>query len=57
MTKNICEVFGPAGYIRTTYTYSPFGQVTDSCGVTQPIQWSSEVWDDEPGLVYYNWRY
>ncbi|MBR3858395.1 MAG: RHS repeat-associated core domain-containing protein, partial [Bacteroidaceae bacterium] len=57
LTKNICEIFGPAGYPRTTYTYSPFGQVTASGDVTQPIQWSSEVWDSEMGLVYYNWRY
>ncbi|MDO5463183.1 MAG: RHS repeat-associated core domain-containing protein, partial [bacterium] len=57
LTKNICEVFGPAGYIRTTYTYSPYGQVTTAGDVTQPIQWSSEVWDSEMGLVYYNWRY
>ncbi|MDO5465119.1 MAG: RHS repeat-associated core domain-containing protein [Akkermansia sp.] len=57
LAKNICEIFGPAGYPRTTYTYSPFGQVTASGDVTQPIQWSSEVWDSELGLVYYNWRY
>ena len=25
LTKNICEVFGPAGYIRTAYAYAPFG--------------------------------
>ena len=31
--------------------------MTASGDVTQPIQWSSEVWDDELGLVYYNWRY
>ena len=57
LTKNICEVFGPAGYIRTAYTYSPYGEVSESGDVTQPIQWSSEVWDSELGLVYYNWRY
>ena len=57
LTKNICEVFGPAGYIRTAYTYSPYGQVTASGDVTQPIQWSSEYSDEETGLTYYNWRY
>ena len=57
LTKNICEIFGPAGYPRTTYTYSPFGEVTASGDVAQSIQWSSEVWDSELGLVYYNWRY
>ena len=57
LTKNVCEVFGPAGNIRTAYTYSPYGQVTASGNVTQPIQWSSEFHDEELGLVYYNWRY
>lgn len=28
-----------------------------SGSLTQTIQWSSEVWDIELGLVYYNWRY
>ncbi|MBR5522554.1 MAG: lipid II-degrading bacteriocin, partial [Akkermansia sp.] len=57
LTKNICEVFGPAGYIRTAYTYSPYGSVTASGDVTQPIQWSSEYNDTELGLVYYNFRH
>lgn len=57
LTKNICEVFGPAGYIRTTYTYSPYGQVTASGDLTQPVQWSSEFYDAEPALVYYNYRH
>lgn len=54
---NICEVFGAAGYIRTNYTYSPFGEVTASGDVTQPLQWSSEFFDTELSLVYYNFRY
>ena len=57
LTKNVCEVFGATGYIRTAYTYSPFGSVTATGNVTQPIQWSSEFNDEELGLVYYNWRY
>ncbi|MDO5471272.1 MAG: RHS repeat-associated core domain-containing protein, partial [Akkermansia sp.] len=57
LTKNICELYGTTGYISTAYTYTPFGQVTASGSVTQPIQWSSEVWDSELGLAYYNWRY
>ena len=47
LTKNICEVFGPAGYIRTAYTYTPYGSASASGDVTQPIQWSSEVFDSE----------
>ena len=57
LTKNICEVFGPAGYIRTSYTYSPYGSVSASGDVTQPIQWSSEYYDTETALVYYNYRH
>ena len=57
LTKNVCEVFGSTGYIATTYTYTPYGSVTASGSVTQPIQWSSEVCENELGMVYYNWRY
>ena len=57
LTKNICELYGINGYIRTTYTYTPYGAVTISGDVTQPIQWSSEFHDDELALVYYNYRH
>ena len=57
LTKNICEVFGPAGYIRTAYAYAPFGAVSASGDVTQPFQWSSEYYDSELDLVYYNYRH
>ena len=32
------------------YTYTPFGEVTASGSVTQPIQWSSELHDAELGI-------
>ena len=57
ITKNVCEVFGPAGYIRTAYAYAPFGAVSASGDVTQPFQWSSEFYDSELDLVYYNYRH
>ena len=57
ITKNVCEVFGPAGYIRTSYSYAPFGAVSASGNVTQPFQWSSEHYDSETALVYYNFRH
>ena len=57
LTKNICEVFGSDGYIKTAYTYTSYGAVTASGNVTQPIQWSSEYNDSELGLVYYNYRH
>ena len=57
LTKNICELYGQEGFIRTIYTYSPYGQVTAEGDINQPIQWSSEMYDAELGLVYYNYRY
>ena len=57
LTKNICEVYGQHGYIRTAYTYTPYGQVTAEGDVEQAIQWSSEFNDTELGLVYYNYRH
>ena len=57
LTKNICEIYGQHGYIRTSYTYTPYGEVTATGDVTQPIQWSSEYNDAELALVYYNYRH
>ena len=57
LTKNICEIYGQHGYIRTAYTYSPYGEVSFSGDVAQPIQWSSEFYDSETGLAYYNYRH
>ena len=54
---NICELYGQHGYIRTAYTYTPYGQVTANGDVEQPIQWSSEFNDTELGLIYYNYRH
>ena len=42
LSKNICEVYGQHGYIRTAYTYTPYGQVTASGETEQAFQWSSE---------------
>ena len=57
LTKNICEIYDSSGYIRTIYTYSPYGAVTADGDVVQPLQWSSEFYDTVLGLVYYNYRY
>ncbi len=59
LTKNICEVFSNAGYINNTvtYSYTPYGTVTAEGTVQQAIQWSSEFYDEELGLVYYNYRH
>ena len=47
----------PAGQLDTDYVYSPYGAVRAAGNITQPIQWSSEMYDSELGLVYYNYRY
>lgn len=58
ITKNVWELFGPAGYIRTTYSYEPFGNVSmNESGVVQPFRFSSEFYDEELDLVYYNYRH
>ena len=56
LIKNIYEVYGQNGYIRSCYNYAPFGRITTEDGVEQPIQWSSECFDREVGLIYYNYR-
>ena len=38
-------------------SYTPYGTVTAEGDVTQPLQWSSEVYDPELALIYYNYRY
>ena len=57
LTKNVTEVFGKAGYLRTAYTYTPYGEATATGDVTQPFAWSSEYADEELGLIYYNYRH
>ena len=57
LTKNIMELYGPNGYVRTTYSYTPYGKVSKSGDITQPLQWSSECLDTELALTYYNFRH
>ena len=57
LSKNVTEVYKNNGTIATAYTYAPFGQVVASGSTTQPLQWSSEYYDTELGLVYYNYRH
>ena len=57
LTKNICELYSTGGHINTAYSYSPYGKVTASGSLTQPIQWSSEHFDSELDLYCYNFRY
>ncbi|MBT9449339.1 RHS repeat-associated core domain-containing protein [Akkermansia glycaniphila] len=59
LTKNVTELLDAEGNIAAAYDYDPFGKVTEA-GVgagLNPIRWSSEVYDAELGLVYYNYRH
>lgn len=58
--KNISELVDAAGNIAAHYEYEPFGKITTQNGayaVSNPFRFSSEYFDDETGLVYYNYRY
>jgi len=57
LTKNICEAFLSNGHIGTSYSYTPYGEVTASSDIEQPVQWSSEQAEPELALVYYNYRH
>ena len=57
LTKNICEVFRNNGYIGTSHSYSPYGKTDTHDDIEQPLLWSSEVYDSEIDLCYYNYRY
>jgi len=55
--KNVTEVFDAQGTIAAAYDYSPYGAVTGTGSLVQPVQWSSEMHDEEPALAYYNYRF
>jgi RHS repeat-associated protein len=58
--KNITEYIDSTGIIQGHFEYSPFGKITVASG-TMPdsfdFRFSSEYFDAETGLVYYNFRY
>ena len=52
--------FNPSQSRVATYLYGPFGQIISSSGTiatNNPIRFSSEQFDADLGLVYYNYRY
>ena len=55
--KNVTEVFDAQGAVAATYDYSPYGQAASTGDLVQPVQWSAEMHDEEPALVYYNYRF
>ncbi|MGN0835025.1 MAG: RHS repeat domain-containing protein [Candidatus Spyradosoma sp.] len=62
LTKNVCELVDFYGDIAATYDYAPFGAVSagtpsGAAAPANPFQFSSEFYDSELGLVYYNYRH
>ena len=58
--KNISELIDGEGNVVAHYEYSPFGALTAAIGTyatINPFRFSSEYYDSETGLVYYNYRY
>ena len=58
--KNIGQLMDSSGNVVAKYEYSPFGVQTLATGTyasTNPFRFSSEYYDSETGLVYYNYRY
>jgi RHS repeat-associated protein len=58
--KNITEYLDSSGTIQAHYEYSPFGKITVANGSMADdfdYRFSSEIFDSETSLVYYNFRY
>lgn len=58
--KNVTSLFGEARGRRALYEYRPYGGLITSEGnmaEENKFRFSSEYMDDEPGLVYYNYRH
>jgi RHS repeat-associated protein len=58
--KNITEYIDSTGIIQAHFEYSPFGKITVASGLMPDnfdFRFSSEYFDPETSLVYYNFRY
>ena len=58
--KNVIALLDAEGNRVAEYAYGPFGQILHMEGELaeiNPFRFSSEYYDDETGLVYYNYRY
>ena len=55
--KNIVALLDVNGSVTDTYIYAPFGNCAHTGSPTPPFRFSSEYYDEETGLVYYNYRY
>jgi len=60
VNKNISELLDASGSVVAHYEYAPFGKLIKSSGYyaeANYFRFSSEYYDEETGLVYYNFRY
>jgi RHS repeat-associated protein len=58
--KNIMTLVDASGNVQADYTYDPFGRIIAKSGAyadTNAFRFSSEFYDTETNLVYYNYRY
>jgi len=58
--KNVIALYDTDGILMASYSYGPFGQLLTAEGplaAVNPFRFSSEYFDDETSLVYYNYRY
>ena len=58
--KNVSDLTDMAGNVVAHYEYSPFGILTIASGSyasSNPLRFSSEYYDTETSLIYYNYRY
>lgn len=59
--KNITELYNGAGALISTYDYSAYGELISHSqspvGNRNPYRFSSEYYDEDLGLVYYNFRH
>ena len=58
--KNVTALVDSSGNIAAEYSYDPFGKIIAQSGPmadVNPFRFSSEYFDAETGLVYYNFRY
>jgi RHS repeat-associated protein len=56
--KNVSDLTDVQGNVVAHYEYSPFGtHVATGSYTGNPFRFSSEVFDSETGLIYYNYRY
>ena len=58
--KNVRAMVDSSGNVVAEYTYNPFGKITSQTGTLadiNPFRFSSEYYDKETGLIYYNYRY